>query len=87
LKYNREELLSFSKQGKIREIYIVARCIRCEAVTSVSIVAGYGLDDRKIEVRSPAEEKRFFLYPLCLDQLWGPPSFLFNGYRVSFPRG
>jgi hypothetical protein len=29
--------------------------------SSVSIVSGYGLDDRAIEVRSPAEEKGFFL--------------------------
>jgi hypothetical protein len=29
--------------------------------SSVSIVSGYGLDDRAIEVRSPAEAKRFFL--------------------------
>jgi hypothetical protein len=28
---------------------------------SVSLVSGYGLDDRAIEVRSPAEAKRFFL--------------------------
>jgi hypothetical protein len=29
--------------------------------SSVSIVSGYGLDDRAIEVRSPAEAKGFFL--------------------------
>jgi hypothetical protein len=29
--------------------------------SSVSIVSGYGLDDRAIEVRSPAETKGFFL--------------------------
>jgi hypothetical protein len=28
---------------------------------SVSIVSGYGLDDRAIEVRTPAEAKGFFL--------------------------
>jgi hypothetical protein len=28
---------------------------------SVSIVPGYGLDDRAVEVRSPAEAKGFFL--------------------------
>jgi hypothetical protein len=36
----------------------------CEPGSSVSIVSGYGLDDRAIEVRSPAEAKGFFLYPL-----------------------
>jgi hypothetical protein len=30
-----------------------------EAGSSVSIVSGYGLDDRVIEVRSPAEAKDF----------------------------
>jgi hypothetical protein len=29
--------------------------------SSVSIVSGYGLDDPRIEVRSPAEAKGFFL--------------------------
>jgi hypothetical protein len=33
----------------------------CEPGSSVSIVSGYGLDDRAIEVRSPAEAKGFFL--------------------------
>jgi hypothetical protein len=28
-----------------------------------------------------------FLYPLCPDRLWGPPSLLYNGYRGSFPQG
>jgi hypothetical protein len=32
-----------------------------EPDTSVSIVSGYGLDDRAIEVRFPAEAKGFFL--------------------------
>jgi hypothetical protein len=31
------------------------------AGNSVSIVPGYGLDDRAIKVRSPAEAKGFFL--------------------------
>jgi hypothetical protein len=56
-------------------------------VSSGSIVSDYGLDDRAIEVRSPAEAKGFFLYPLCPDRLWGPPSLLYNGYRGSYPGG
>jgi hypothetical protein len=32
-----------------------------EPGSSVSIVSGYGLNDRAIEVRSPAEAKGFFL--------------------------
>jgi hypothetical protein len=53
--------------------------------SSGSIVSGYGLDDRAIEVRSPAETKDFSPLPLCPDRLWGPPSLLYNGYRESFP--
>jgi hypothetical protein len=37
-------------------------CIACfflESRSSVSIVSGYGLDDRAIEVRSPARAKNF----------------------------
>jgi hypothetical protein len=58
-----------------------------EPGSSVSIVSDYGLDDRAIGVRSAAEVRDFFLYPLCPDRLWGPPSLLYNGYRGSFPRG
>jgi hypothetical protein len=31
----------------------------CEPCSSVHIVSGYGVDDRAIEVRSPAEAKGF----------------------------
>jgi hypothetical protein len=37
------------------------RAICGELGSSVSILSGYGLDDRAIEVRSPAEMKGFFL--------------------------
>jgi hypothetical protein len=33
----------------------------CEPGNSVSIMSDYGLDDKVIEVRSPAEAKGFFL--------------------------
>jgi hypothetical protein len=33
------------------------------------------------------EDKGFFLQPLCPDQLWGPPSLLYNGYQASLPMG
>jgi hypothetical protein len=56
-----------------------------EPGSSVNIVSGYGLDDRTIEVLSPAEATGFFLYLLCPDRLWGPPSLLYNGYVGPFP--
>jgi hypothetical protein len=47
-------------------------------LSSGSIVSDYGLDDRGL---IPGRGKGFFLYPLCPDRLWGPPSLLYNGYR------
>jgi hypothetical protein len=40
---------------------LLFRWLVCKPGSSVSIVSGYGLDDRAIEVRSPAEAKGFFL--------------------------
>jgi hypothetical protein len=51
------------------------------------IVSCYGMDERAIGVRSPAEAKGIFLQPLCPDRLWSPPSLLYNGYRGLFIRG
>jgi hypothetical protein len=53
-------------------------------VSSGSIVSDCGLDDRG---SIPGGGKGFFLYPLCPDRLWVPPSLLYNGYRGSFPQG
>jgi hypothetical protein len=52
-----------------------------EPGSSVSIVSGYGLDDRAIDVRFPAEAKDFF--PLAFVSIpgRGPSSLLYNGYR------
>jgi hypothetical protein len=48
---------------KITAFWYIAPCslVDDESDSSVSIVSGYELDDRAIEVRSPAEAKRFFL--------------------------
>jgi hypothetical protein len=43
----------------LEKIYNAEYCLR-EPGSSVSIVSGYGLDDRAIEVRFPAEAKGFF---------------------------
>jgi hypothetical protein len=58
-----------------------------EPCSSVSVVSGYGLDDRANDVQSPTEAKGFFLLPLCPDRPWGPPCLLNGGYRGSFPGG
>jgi hypothetical protein len=42
-------------------LYIYEQNDRRSRVSSVSIVSDYGLDDRAIEVRSPAGAKGFFL--------------------------
>jgi hypothetical protein len=49
------------------------------------LVSNLGQNDRAIDVRSSAEAREFFLYPLCPDRLWGPPSLLYNERRESFP--
>jgi hypothetical protein len=41
--------------------YITLPRLQVSLGSSVSIVSGYGLEDRAIEVRSPAGAKRFFL--------------------------
>ena len=46
--------------------------------SSVSIAIDYGLDGPGIESRWDE------IFRTCPDQSWGPPSLLYNGYRV-FP--
>jgi hypothetical protein len=43
----------------------------------------YGLDSQGLITSTG---KRFFSSPQCPDWLWGPQSFLSNGYEGSFPR-
>jgi hypothetical protein len=45
---------------------------------AVGIATGYGLDDRGIGVRVPAES-RIFSSPRHPDRFWGPPNLLSNG--------
>jgi hypothetical protein len=48
--------------------------------SSVGIATAYGLDGPGIESRWVK------IFRTCPDQPWGPPSLLYNGYRV-FPGG
>jgi hypothetical protein len=49
------------------------------------IATGYGLDDQGVGVRVPVGAR--ILSSSCPDRLWGPPSFLCNGYWGLFPGG
>ena len=46
--------------------------------SSVGLATGYGLDGQGIESRWGGGE----IFRTCPDQPWGPPSLLYNGYRV-----
>ena len=52
----------------------------CGAGSSVGIVTAYGLDGPRIESRWGE------IFRTSPDRAWGPPSLLYNGYRV-FPGG
>jgi len=49
-------------------------------IYSVGIATDYGMDGPEIEFRWGE------IYRTCPDRPWGPPSLLYNGYRV-FPGG
>jgi len=66
-------------QPNTTKLYYVSYCIRGPG-TSVGIATDYGLDGPG---SNPAEGQDFFA---CPDRPWGPPSLLYNGYRV-FPGG
>jgi hypothetical protein len=53
---------------------------------SVSIVSGYGLDDRAIEVRSPAEAKDFSSNPCVQTGSGSHPASCPMGTGGPFPR-
>jgi hypothetical protein len=42
-------------------VLILVIAVAGEPGSSISVVSDYGLDDRTIEVRSPAKERGFFL--------------------------
>jgi hypothetical protein len=49
--------------------------------SSVSVATRYGMDGR---ISNPDWWKIFRNRP---DRPWGPPTLLYNGFRVSFPLG
>jgi hypothetical protein len=59
-------LLGIHQRTGLCKIYLISNILlytlrNGEPGSSVSIMSGYGLDDRAIEVRSPAQDKGFFL--------------------------
>jgi hypothetical protein len=58
----------------------VELCLHNGQVSVVSVATGYGLDGLRIESRWGE------IFRTCPDRPWGPPSLLYNGYRV-FPGG
>jgi hypothetical protein len=48
--------------------------------SAVGVATGYGLDDRWAGVRVSIGS-RILYSSLCLERVWGPPSFLPSGYR------
>jgi len=66
--------------AKVISIDNQLKYIVCGPGSVVSIATGYGLDGPGIEF-SGGE-----IFRTCPDRPWGPPSLLYNGYRV-FPRG
>jgi hypothetical protein len=65
----------------MRSLY-PSRCLRGSGPgSSVGIATSYGLDGPGIESRWGGE-----IFRTCPDRPWGPPSLLYNGYRV-FPEG
>ena len=64
-----------------RPVFIIWRYIQCSGPGSVvGIATAYGLDGPGIESRWGE------IFRTSPDRPWGPPSLLYNGYRV-FPGG
>ena len=64
----------------LRHVYWQSVTVACGPDSSVGIATGYGLDGPG---SNPGVVKIFRNFP---DRPWGPPSLLYNGYRV-FPGG
>jgi hypothetical protein len=66
--------------------YLYISIIKGSRDSAVGTVTGYGLDERRIEVRVQVGSRIFFS-PRRPDQFWGPSSLLLIAYGGLFPRG
>ena len=57
--------------------------MKCGPGSVVGIATGYGPDSRTVRGSNPCGGE---IFRTCPDRSWGPPSLLYNGYRV-FPGG
>ena len=71
------KIVAFWNVATCRQIKITDVSGRCGSGSVVGIATGYGLEGPGIESRWGRD---------CPDRPWGPPSLLYNGYRV-FPGG
>jgi hypothetical protein len=72
---------TYSRLTSARERSKHAEIQKCGPGSVVGIATGYGLDGPGIESYWGGE-----IFRICPDQPWGPPTLLYNGYRV-FPGG
>jgi hypothetical protein len=78
---------TFKKNVIISNYVINNMCVLyVKVISTVGIATGYGLDYREVGVRVLVGS-RIFTSPCRPDRLWSPPSLLYSGYRVLFPRG
>jgi hypothetical protein len=68
---------------------VIGKNIRIYGIrgSSVTIVSGYGVEDREIEVRSPAEAKDFSSYLCVQTGSRAHPASCTMGTGGFFPRG
>jgi hypothetical protein len=67
------------------ENFVLCSVLRSEPGSSVSIVSGYGLDDRAIEVDPRQRRKDLSSNSVYRLWLWGPPSLMYRGTGGPVP--
>jgi hypothetical protein len=76
----------YTEHRPLSEAYLLYTYDISAPSSAFGIATGYGLDNRGVRVRVPVRS-RILSSPCRPDRLWGPSSYLSNGYRGLFPRG